>query len=175
MFFVFLLMGLGLTITAQQARPPIKTISLEDYMAKNEGWLVNIDEAYKLSQETGKPILANFTGSDWCGWCIKLDKSVFHRDEFKTWAKENVILLELDFPRRKQLPQEIRQQNNNLKNAFKVTGFPTVWVFDLAKDDKGQFQIAALGKTGYSKTSKAFIGAVDQMIATRKTTDTGEE
>ena len=175
MLFVFLLMGLGMTINAQQARPQVKQISLEDYKAKNEGWLVNIDEAYELSKKTGKPILANFTGSDWCGWCIKLDKSVFHRDEFKTWAKENVVLLELDFPRRKKLPQEIRQQNANLQKAFKISGYPTIWVFDLAKDDQGQFQIEALGKTGYAKTAKAFTSACDQMIAKRTTTGKAEE
>ena len=47
------------------------------YTAENEGWLVDVDEAYAESQKTGKPILANFTGSDWCGWCKRLTKSVF--------------------------------------------------------------------------------------------------
>jgi protein disulfide-isomerase len=152
---------LGATITAQE-------IALEDYKAKNDGWEVNIDKAYELSQKTGKPILANFTGSDWCGWCIRLDKSVFHTDEFKKWAADNVILLELDFPRRMKLPQEIRQQNANLQRAFKITGYPTIWVFDLSKDENGQFAISALGKTGYSKTSREFTDACDRMIAQRE-------
>ena len=164
-FLLFTLLGMfvfGASIDAQE-------IALEDYTAKNEGWEVNIDKAYELSQKTGKPILANFTGSDWCGWCIKLDKSVFHTAEFKKWAAENVILLELDFPRRKQLPQEIRQQNANLQRAFKISGYPTVWVFDLSKDEAGKFAISALGKTGYSKTSKEFTNACDKMISQRST------
>ncbi len=146
-------------------------VALEDYEAENEGWLINVEDAYSESQRTGKPILANFTGSDWCGWCKRLTKSVFIHDEFKTWAKKNVILLELDFPRRKQLPQEIKQQNASLQRAFKVRGYPTIHVFDLSKNDKGEFAISALGKTGYTKTVGEFISGVEKMIANRGGTD----
>lgn len=139
-------------------------VAQSEYKATHEGWLVSIDEAYQQSQETGKPILANFTGSDWCGWCKRLSANVFVKDEFKEWAEENVILLELDFPRRNQIPNEIRQQNHSLKNAFKVTGFPTIWVFFMDKDENNQFNINALGKTGYAKTVDQFTSGVDQMI-----------
>lgn len=136
--------------------------------AENEGWLVNLEEAYKQSKETGKPILANFTGSDWCGWCKRLTKSVFIHDEFKEWAADNVILLELDFPRRKKLPADLKKQNQDLQRAFNVRGYPTIWVFDLEKDPASQqFNISALGKTGYTKTVDEFTGNVDQMIAKR--------
>lgn len=141
------------------------------YKAENEGWLVNVDEAYKVSQETGKPILANFTGSDWCGWCKRLTKSVFIHDEFKTWADKNVVLLELDFPRRKQLPQDIKQQNASLQKAFGIRGYPTIYVFDLDKKDNGEFAINAFGKTNYKKTVKEFTDDVDAMLAGR---DSGE-
>jgi thioredoxin-related protein len=142
--------------------------SKSEYKAENEGWLVNIDEAYAMSQKTGKPILANFTGSDWCGWCKRLTKSVFIHDEFKEWAEDNVVLLELDFPRRKQLPQEIRQQNKNLQKAFAVRGYPTIHVFDLSKNENGEFAISALGKTNYKKTVKEFTDDVDAMLARRE-------
>lgn len=145
--------------------------SASEYKAENDGWLVNVDEAYTISQETGKPILANFTGSDWCGWCKRLTKSVFIHDEFKTWAESNVVLLELDFPRRKQLPQEIKQQNASLQKAFGIRGYPTIYVFDLSKNAKGEFAISALGKTGYTKTVKEFTDGIDAMIAKR---DSGE-
>ncbi len=144
-------------------------IALADYAAENEGWLVSIDNAYAESQRTGKPILANFTGSDWCVWCKRLTKSVFIHDEFKTWAIENVILLELDFPKRKQLPKEIKQQNANLQRAFQVGGYPTIHLFDLEKNDNGEFAISSLGKTGYTKTVSEFIEGVEKMIARRKT------
>ena len=87
----------------------------EAYKATHEGWLVSIEEAHALSKKTGKPILANFTGSDWCGWCKKLSAAVFNKPGFKTWAKDNVVLLELDYPRRKQVPNEIRAQNQSLQ------------------------------------------------------------
>jgi len=141
---------------------------LGDYKAKNDGWLVLIDEAYAESQKTGKPILANFTGSDWCGWCKRLDKSVFHHKEFQDWADDNVVLLELDFPRRFKVPQFIQEQNANLQRAFQVRGFPTLWLFELERDNAGQFNVNALGKTGYTKTVAEFTGNMEQMIAKGK-------
>jgi hypothetical protein len=114
----------------------------DDYEAENKGWLVDIDKAFAESKNSGKPILANFT----------------------TWAKDNVVLLELDFPKRKQLPEKYQKQNAQLKNAFKITAYPTVWVFNLNKDEKGNFSIEGLGKTGYTKTAKKFTSDVDQMI-----------
>lgn len=139
-----------------------------DYKAHAEGWEVDINKAYETSKKTGKPIMANFTGSDWCGWCKKLKAEVFDKAEFKEWAKKNVVLVELDFPRRFQLPENIKQQNAGLQQAFQVTGYPTIWVFNLGKDDKGQYTIDALGKTGYVQGVDAFTGGVDAMIKQHK-------
>lgn len=108
--------------------------------------------------------MANFTGSDWCGWCIRLTNSVFSKPEFKTWASKNVILLELDFPRKFQLPQEIQLQNQSLQQAFKVRGYPTVHVFNLSKNANGEFAIESLGQTGYKASVEEFTSGVDQMI-----------
>ncbi|MGZ3903281.1 MAG: thioredoxin family protein, partial [Bacteroidia bacterium] len=77
-------------------------------------WQTDIMKAHELSQKNNKPIFAFFTGSDWCGWCIKLQKNVFEKAGFVQWAKNNVVLLELDYPRRKQQPQELMQQNAGL-------------------------------------------------------------
>ena len=165
-----LLKNLGLSIIALFVM--VTSIDAQTaYKAENEGWLVNLDEAYNQHLKTGKPIMANFTGSDWCGWCKRLTASVFVHEEFKTWAKKNVILLELDFPRRKQLPDDIRQQNAGLQQAFSVRGYPTVWVFDLSKDASGKYEIQALGKTGYTKTVDEFVSGVEQMIANRSKTE----
>lgn len=116
----------------------------------NGDWLLYVDDAYKESKETGKPIMANFTGSDWCGWCIRLKNEVFKTAAFKTWAAENVVLLELDFPRKTPMPEDLKAQNSSLQQAFQVSGYPTIWVFNLDfNQDTKQFNIAALGKTGY--------------------------
>ena len=136
-----------------------------EYKAHADGWLVDVNKAYELSKETNKPIMANFTGSDWCGWCIRLKGEVFDKPEFKTWAEDNVVLLELDFPRRTKLPANYVEQNRGLQSAFGVRGYPTIWVFNLAKDEStGQFKIDALGKTGYVRGGPgAFITTVDNM------------
>lgn len=144
----------------------------KEYTAHAKGWEVDINKAYEISEKTGKPIMANFTGTDWCGWCKKLKAEVFDTPEFKTWADKNVVLVELDFPRRFQLPENIKQQNYGLAQAFKVTGYPTIWVFNLTKDAEGKFNIEAMGKTGYVKGAKAFTDGVDAMIEQAKETKT---
>lgn len=113
-------------------------------------WFTDANKAGEASNKTKKPIFAFFTGSDWCGWCHRLEREVFAKPEFKAWAAKNVILLELDFPRRKQLSAELMQQNNSLQQAFKVQGYPTIWLFYLTKDAANNKQnISALGSLGY--------------------------
>jgi thioredoxin-related protein len=157
------------SIIAQNAQTPAATQTIP-YTAENEGWLVSVDEAYKLSKKTGRPILANFTGSDWCGWCKKLTADVFTKPEFKEWAAKNVILLELDFPRRKALPEEIKSQNMGMQQAFNVRGYPTIWLFDLEKDAEGKFNVSALGQTGYRNSPDIFIGDLEAMFEKRANT-----
>src|SRR5258706_2014401 len=98
-------------------------------------WHTTVAEAYDLSKASGKPIFAFFTGSDWCGWCHKLQHDVFSKPSFIAWANSNVVLLELDFPRRKQLSPELAQQNNELQQVFHVGSYPTIWMFFLERDD----------------------------------------
>ena len=165
LFFLFLFVFAAFTGFSQT--------EVEGYKAKNEGWLVKIEEAHALSEKTGKPIMANFTGSDWCGWCKRLDAAVFTKPEFKKWAAENVVLLELDYPRRKSVPDAIRQQNASLQQAFGVRGFPTVWVFKLEEgEQQGQISILGLGKTGYKSNVKEFTNDIDRMIAQGKANET---
>ncbi len=135
------------------------------YASAKEGWLVDVDEAYAISTKEKKPILANFTGSDWCGWCKKLDADVFTKPAFKEWAKENVVLLELDFPRRFQIPQKNQQQNAAMQNALGIRGYPTIWILNLTKDaTSGQYKVNGLGKTGYAPTVEQFLSSVNQFV-----------
>ena len=109
--------------------------------------------------------MANFTGSDWCGWCKRLDADVFSKPEFKTWAKKNVVLLEVDFPRQKQIPQKNQQQNFAMQNALQVRGYPTVWIFSLDKDPTtGKYNINEMGQTGYNPSVDQFIATVDKFV-----------
>ena len=166
-FFIFASCGNAQQNAHQSTATPAQATST--YHAENPGWLVKMEEAYALSKKLNKPIMANFTGSDWCGWCKRLTASVFSQDEFKKWAEKNVVLLELDFPRMKQLPDEIRNQNAGLQQAFQVSGYPTVWVFDLEFDKTtNKFNIIPLGQTGYRATVAVFTSGVDQFLAKRK-------
>jgi protein disulfide-isomerase len=116
-------------------------------------WLTEIEKAHAISKATGKPIFAFFTGSDWCGWCHKLQADVFAKPAFKEWSDAEVVLLELDFPARKVLPDNIVQQNQSLKSFFKITGFPTVWLFCVNEDKEKEkrYLISAYGSLGYPK------------------------
>ena len=129
-------------------------------------WMTNLEEAQKISKKTKKPILANFTGSDWCGWCHKLSAEVFNTPEFKKWADKNVVLLELDYPKTKAQPDALKAQNNGLMQAFQVQGFPTIWVFNLDIDkETKKFNITQIGKTGYMRGGPVvFTEAIDGMI-----------
>jgi protein disulfide-isomerase len=90
-----------------------------------------------------------FTGSDWCGWCIRLKKEVFNYPEFEAWTKDNVVLVELDFPRRKTIDPKILNQNRELARIFGVSGYPTVWFVNPQKLDTNKLNFIKLGKLGY--------------------------
>lgn len=138
-------------------------------------WFTSVGEVYDLSNSSGKPIFAFFTGSDWCGWCHKLQRDVFAKPAFVEWAGKNVVLLELDFPRRKTLAPELAQQNNQLQQVFRVGAFPTIWMFCLSKDETvKKINISALGSLGYPPSAEAgkeevtFLENANRMLASCK-------
>jgi thioredoxin-related protein len=94
------------------------------------GWDDNYEKSLAKAKEERKLVLLDFTGSDWCGWCVKLDDEVFSKSAFKKFAKENLILVELDFPHGKNLPKKTKEQNDALKSKFGVNGFPTIILVD---------------------------------------------
>ena len=111
-------------------------------------WETNVTKAMAISNETKKPLLLFFTGSDWCGWCIRLQKEVLKTPEFALWAKENVVLVELDFPRRAPQSPEIKKQNDELQMAFGIQGFPTI-ILANATTKEGKVNFEGIGSTGY--------------------------
>jgi protein disulfide-isomerase len=104
----------------------IAVVGLLASSAAAQQWTTNFAQALQASQRTGKPLLVNFTGSDWCGWCIRLKDEVFDKPEFKRWAAENVILVELDFPQRKSQPAALKTQNERLRAHYQPRGYPTI-------------------------------------------------
>jgi thioredoxin-related protein len=111
-------------------------------------WNTNLDKSVEISNKTKKPLMLFFTGSDWCGWCKRLQNEVFKKPEFAAWAKANVVLVEVDFPRRTPLPPELQTQNSQLQQFFGIQGYPTIWFVDASKND-GKVSFGKLGSTGY--------------------------
>ena len=98
--------------------------------AQTSTWDSDYKAALTEAKKSGNPILVNFSGSDWCKWCIKLDQEVFSKKAFKKYADENLVLLLVDTPARKKLPADVAKQNDTLKSKFKIRGFPTVLLID---------------------------------------------
>lgn len=111
-------------------------------------WYTDVREAITVSNKEQKPMLMFFTGSDWCGWCIRLQNEVLKTEEFKKWASSNVVLVELDYPRAVPQSADLKNQNNELQQAFGIQGFPTVF-FTSAETKDGKVNFKGLGKTGY--------------------------
>jgi len=88
------------------------------------------NKAQEEAKSNHKLLFLNFTGSDWCGWCIKFDKDVLSQAQFKNFAHDNLVLVELDFPRRKSQPTEEKKQNVQLAQQYEVLGFPTIVVLN---------------------------------------------
>jgi len=90
------------------------------------GWLNDYKKAQEEAKAGNKILLLNFTGSDWCGWCIKFDRDVLSQPQFKEFARNNLVLVELDFPRVKTQSAELQKQNRQLAQQYEVVGFPTI-------------------------------------------------
>ena len=112
-------------------------------------WYNDLSKAVPISVKEKKPIMLFFTGSDWCGWCMRLKKEVFNHEEFKIWTDENIILVELDFPRRKKIDPKILNQNRELARIFGVSSYPTCWLVSPQILENNKVNFLKLGKLGY--------------------------
>ncbi len=100
-------------------------------LAGGEGWSSDYEASKKLATESRKDLLIDFTGSDWCGWCIKLNDEVFKHDPFKDGVKDTFVLVELDYPQDKsKLSETTQKQNEELGKKYSVQGYPTILLCD---------------------------------------------
>lgn len=131
-------------------------------------WQTDMNKAMELSKKSHKPLLLFFTGSDWCGWCMRLQKEVMKTPEFTKWANDNVILVELDFPRNTPQTPEIKKQNMELQQTFAIQGYPTVWFVNATKKD-GKINLEKLGSTGYvAGGPSAWLAGADKILGKKK-------
>ena len=123
-------------------------------------WLTDLAQAKSLAKTENKLVLMDFTGSDWCPPCKQLKKNVFSSEEFATFAKANLVLVEVDFPKTKKVMEkqsaELKKANQALSEKFAIEAYPTVIVLSpegkqLSKD------------TGYGGTSaKDFVAKLEK-------------
>lgn len=119
-------------------------------------WLTDVHAALNKAAAEHKYVLLDFTGSDWCPWCIKLKSEVFDQPEFIAFAKENFILVEVDFPRHKQLSPDQQEANYSLARTYDIQGYPTI----ILTDSMAQ----KIAKTGYMPGGpKNFIANLEKI------------
>ncbi|MGJ8649263.1 MAG: thioredoxin family protein [Opitutaceae bacterium] len=112
--------------------------------AGGDAWMTDFEAAKAKAKAENKPMLLDFTGSDWCGWCIKLDREVFSQDAFKEYANASLVLVELDFPSKKiKQSEELVKQNKALAEKYGIRGYPTILI--LSPEGK------LVEKTGYQR------------------------
>ncbi|HQB49632.1 MAG TPA: thioredoxin family protein [Candidatus Cloacimonas sp.] len=135
-----LILFLTLAFTVLGCTPTDQPVSSEDvlnnpdkYASQEVGtevkpgeWLTDWDQAIAVAKKQKLPILVDFTGSDWCIWCKKLDSEVFSKEEFINYAKKNLVLLKLDFPHGIPQSDAMKAANKKKMNEFNIEGFPTI-------------------------------------------------
>ncbi|MCH9627455.1 MAG: Disulfide bond reductase DsbH [Chlamydiales bacterium] len=120
-------------------------------------WFTRYSEAAAAAKQEKKPMLLFFTGSDWCGWCKKMHQEVFASPEFAKEVGNNFVFVEIDFPMNKPLPTDQQQENNQLKQKYGVTGYPTIIILDAS----GNF----VAETGYRPGGgKAYADYLKQLL-----------
>lgn len=109
--------------------------------AADGAWTEDFAAAQAKAKAEGKDLLIDFTGSDWCHWCVKLKEEVFDHDVFSQEATKHFVLVELDFPNKTPQDEKIKQQNQALQKKYNISGYPTI----LLIDHNGE----VYGRTGY--------------------------
>ncbi len=121
-------------------------------------WLTDATTAQQKAKQEKKLVLMDFTGSDWCPWCIKLSKEVFSTSEFNNYAAKNLVLVEVDFPRSKKQSEQQKAANQALQKKYNIEGYPTVIVLN----SEGK----KVGELGYQPGGpKPFIEALEKLKA----------
>ena len=144
----------GLQETSSQADSLVKTAS------RTAEWSTDYEAALKNARETHRSILLDFTGSDWCGWCMKLDREILATPEFKRYADEHLVLVKIDFPMHKAQSDAEKARNEALAARFQVQGFPTLVLLNP--------ETKPCGTLGYMRGGpEAFIEQLKSLIASQ--------
>ena len=122
----------------------------------DNSWETDVKKAQEQAKSSNKLVFLDFTGSDWCGYCKRMQAEVFSKPEFQEYAAKNLILVELDFPRSKPQSAAVKTQNMKLASEYEIEGFPTLIV--LSPDGKRVANFFGYMEGG----PEAFIAAVEK-------------
>ena len=112
------------------AAPGVALALISSTVFAAAGWGDDYEKGLAQAKAEKKLLVLDFTGSDWCAWCIRLDKEVFSKKEFKDYAKENLVLVEVDFPQGKPQSDKVKKQNAKLQEKYGIKGYPTIIVLN---------------------------------------------
>jgi thioredoxin-related protein len=143
-------------------------VSLFTVRTDAAAWETDFARASEAAAKQGRYMLLNFTGSDWCGWCVKLDKEVFSRNDFKSYAKSNLVCMVVDFPRSKGQSKKLKAQNSQLAQKYSIKGYPSILILS----PEG----ALVGRTGYKDGgAKAYVQHLKDIIGKHEAQQGGGE
>lgn len=122
-------------------------------------WMTDLEAAKAKAAAENKAVLIDFTGSDWCGWCIRLRQQVLDTPAFEAYAKDKFVLMEVDVPNNPKFDPELRKRNEKLCEQFSVDGFPTIMVITPQGEVVGGFG-------GFKPTVEATAESLNAALAT---------
>ena len=158
-FFLHILITSILTINFTACGQSVSDQSSATDLDNNNAWFTNFNDAKAKAIKEQKPMLIDFTGSDWCGWCIKLDEEVFSQADFQEFASDSLVLVEIDFPKNKVQSEELKVQNKALAKKYSILGYPTILLLTPEAE--------LIEKTGYqSGGAKAYVSHIQNILNT---------
>lgn len=131
-------------------------LALFQVKAAELDWQTDLPKAQTQAKTEKKLVMLDFTGSDWCGWCIKLNKEVFSQPAFAEYAKKNIVAVEVDFPNKKKLSAAQKQANDALAKKYEIKGYPTIIVLNSEGKKVGELGYQAGGP-------QAFIAELEKL------------
>lgn len=147
----FVVAGLGTAAFAAQETAE------KNVQVKEPSWLLRFADAQEAAKKENKVIFVNFTGSDWCPWCVRLNDEVLKQKAFLDYAGKELVLLKIDFPRRIPQSKEQKESNQELAEKYGIQGFPTI----LLLDAEGK----VLARTGYRRGgADAYVKHLQQLL-----------
>lgn len=136
----------------------LRTDNISNDLKYSANWLTDLTVVKVKSKEERKPILMNFTGSDWCAGCIRLDREIFSSPVFINYANEHLVLMKIDYPLGVKQEESLVDQNNLLYDSYEIEGLPTI----ILMDSDGEIY----RDTGYGKEEpENFVNRIESLLS----------